>query len=47
MCHNNGGNFDCLCRAVAYQERHRRDQSMSDYLLSVHIVRNSRFFLVG
>ena len=46
-CHHNCGNFDCLCCAVAYEGRHRRDQGMSDYLLSVDTALNSRSFLVG
>ena len=40
-CHHNSGNFDRLCRAVAYDGCHRRDQGMSDYLLSVHTSHNS------
>ena len=39
--------FDCLCRAMAYEGRHRRDKSRSHYSSLVHTALNSRSFLVG
>ena len=45
ICHHNRGYFYCLCCVVAYEGRHRRDPSRSDYLSSVHAALNLRSFL--
>ena len=42
---DNRGYFYCLCCVVAYEGRHRRNQSRSDYLSSVHAALNLRSFL--
>ena len=38
-CHHNCSHFICLCRAVAHDGCHRRDQGTSDYFLSLHTVK--------
>ena len=45
--YHNCGYFDCLCRAVAFERRRKRDQGRFGCLSSVHTALNSRSGLVG